>query len=501
NGHVLTYLGSKSGKINVHRIWKNPLIFELGRDNKHIKEVQPHKTKSSLSFVAKPLTDYEIVEASDFINQIIRSLCSQNPSSLSRREKLEILRQKISDAQASLESGFNAALAYEKRLLTEAYCALLPIKFELGMEYPSEANADFKIYAGRKFKVRCAIHNLGSEHIAKPNVRLLVPDDWTSEFDLSSPRQTTNLCPSRQMEFIYNIRAPRISLFRPRMFPIIGELSFQHNGTQINICHSFEVQIADPFTVRQTIVEASPEELSAKIELENNFPGLRMENVSISPFLPANLSVKQNKKSITFTKKASFYIKYIRPKGEEFRTRSTWINIIANEHPVRIRTVPEVVLPLGTTTTTRGIWMNKCDDGLTEPKIIGDIACRQTVANPHSAARYMYFGVSDNIPLSGKTYVTVDYYDDQQGAFSLQYDSAADSESFDPAYKDAGKIIQMKGSGTWKQATFVIEDALFAGRQNGNSDFRLVVHDGDLVVAQIAVSKFPVTTDKGGADL
>ncbi|MDH7481423.1 MAG: NEW3 domain-containing protein [Armatimonadota bacterium] len=493
-GHLLTHFNSKPSKITLPRICNNPLVFELGRENKHLKEIQAQTTKSSITFLAKPLTNYEIIEASDFINNVIRSLCAQDPSGLSYKKKLEILRQKISEVSAELESGFDESLAYNKRLLTEAYCALLPIKFNIKMDYPSETNADYKIFAGRKFGVKCTIHNFGRENIIKPNVRLSVPDEWTCELD-ASPSLIANLSPGKSAEFTYNIKAPRNSLYRPRVFPIIGELSFEHNGAQIKLNYPFEVQLVDPFTARQKIVKATPEKVLAKIELENAFPKQRMENVTISPFLPVNLSLNQEKKTISFYQKASFYVTYIRPKGDELRQRSTWISISVDEHPVRLRTVAEVVLPLGTTSEARGLWMNKCDDGLSEPKIIGETPCRQTMPNPLSPTRYLYFGVSDNMPVSGKTYIIVDYYDGTQGSFSLQYDSTANTEPFNGAYKDAGKTVRLMGSGIWKRETFVLEDAMFAGRQNCNSDFRLVVHDGDLAVKQIAVSKFPVTTD------
>ncbi|RAU92161.1 sugar-binding protein [Paenibacillus sp. YN15] len=92
--------------------------------------------------------------------------------------------------------------------------------------------------------------------------------------------------------------------------------------------------------------------------------------------------------------------------------------------------------------------------------------------NPASGAHYIYFRVSDHYIYNGKNIVeiTVDYYDaevsgDNRG-FRIAYDSVA------TAFAYTERTV-LEGSLTWKQVTYVIDDAKFSNRQNNGADFRI----------------------------
>jgi hypothetical protein len=88
--------------------------------------------------------------------------------------------------------------------------------------------------------------------------------------------------------------------------------------------------------------------------------------------------------------------------------------------------------------------------------------------------KYMYFRITDDAFRNGKTQkvkITIDYFDEGNGAIALQYDSLDRSAA--GAFKSKN-IATLSSSGAWKTAAVTISDAQFAGRCNGN-DFRLII--------------------------
>jgi hypothetical protein len=162
-----------------------------------------------------------------------------------------------------------------------------------------------------------------------------------------------------------------------------------------------------------------------------------------------------------------------------------------DDHITRLRSVMEAMVSLGEHVTSVGLWMNSCDDGLTQAAKIEGRDCRQMVANSFSPLRYMYFAGSPNFPTTGDSYITVTYFDGPAGSFALQYDSQDAGLPLDGAYKECPNKAELLGTGVWKQKTFVVADALLANRQNGKSDFRLATNNTDLAVAAVTVSKYP----------
>lgn len=103
------------------------------------------------------------------------------------------------------------------------------------------------------------------------------------------------------------------------------------------------------------------------------------------------------------------------------------------------------------------------------------------------AGTYMYFRVHDNwiqdsnAGLDSEVAIGVTYWEGGAGACSLQYDGSSG------AYSNISKA--KSNIGRWITQTFVIDDALFANRQNNGADFRLYAAGADLIVANVTVNR------------
>ena len=80
----------------------------------------------------------------------------------------------------------------------------------------------------------------------------------------------------------------------------------------------------------------------------------------------------------------------------------------------------------------------------------------------------------------------VGYLDAGPKTFCIEYDSSdPDLDGLLQQFRP-GPSQAIGGSGTWKEASFVLPHARFAGRSNG-ADFRLKAAGGDLVVSHLSV--------------
>ncbi|WP_052702972.1 Ig-like domain-containing protein [Paenibacillus beijingensis] len=114
--------------------------------------------------------------------------------------------------------------------------------------------------------------------------------------------------------------------------------------------------------------------------------------------------------------------------------------------------------------------------------------------NPASGAHYIYGRVDDNYIFGGKNTVkiTVDYYDAAvtgEKGFLIAYDSVL------TPYAYTEKTL-LKGSNTWKQATYLIEDAQFGNRENNGADFRIET-SVPVCIAEITVELIPTVSMRG----
>jgi hypothetical protein len=141
---------------------------------------------------------------------------------------------------------------------------------------------------------------------------------------------------------------------------------------------------------------------------------------------------------------------------------------------------------------TEGLWVvPKADgDGSIAEKTIAGRKAWSTTQNRYGPARYMYFEVEDYFLFDGDetVVVTVAYYDAGPNEFYIEYDScdpalAGLQQQFRP-----GSRQSIAGTETWKEATFTIPHARFAGRSN-LADFRLTCTNDDLVISHVSIRR------------
>ncbi len=108
-------------------------------------------------------------------------------------------------------------------------------------------------------------------------------------------------------------------------------------------------------------------------------------------------------------------------------------------------------------------------------------------AAPPPATTYLYLNVADTFAYDTRhrVLVSVDYVDEGNGEFRLQYDSPGDEVS--DRFKNS-EAVGVGDSHSWKTATFTLDDAILTNRSNG-ADFRLST-DGsaDLKVGSVRVA-------------
>jgi hypothetical protein len=115
---------------------------------------------------------------------------------------------------------------------------------------------------------------------------------------------------------------------------------------------------------------------------------------------------------------------------------------------------------------------------------------------PSPRTLYFYMNVRDNFLYDNKdqtVYVTVEYYDKDNGKLGLQYDSTTQ------AFKNA-PVYSYQNTNKWKTYTFILNDAKFANRANG-SDFRITTGGGvpEAYIASVTVTKKQPIPNEGKA--
>jgi predicted alpha-1,2-mannosidase len=136
---------------------------------------------------------------------------------------------------------------------------------------------------------------------------------------------------------------------------------------------------------------------------------------------------------------------------------------------------------LAQTDTECGLRRLDNGDGVTTPVTVGGRDARSTT----TGSPYIYFDVTNSLVPGGKYHadVQLDYFDQGTGSWSLQYDSS------DPAQKyKSTPPVTLTNTGTWKTATFTVDDAGFTGRENGSADFRLSSNGGTGTISRVHVA-------------
>lgn len=132
-----------------------------------------------------------------------------------------------------------------------------------------------------------------------------------------------------------------------------------------------------------------------------------------------------------------------------------------------------VSVRLGPQDEERGLKHLELDqrDGGTQavPDLAGRSARWTQVDEGH---HYIYLDVVEERPPSQEAWVVVEYWDDADNRFLIQYDSTDTDSWLRGAYKETENV--WKGNtNTWRHYVFELPDAAFQGRQHEGADFRL----------------------------
>lgn len=107
-------------------------------------------------------------------------------------------------------------------------------------------------------------------------------------------------------------------------------------------------------------------------------------------------------------------------------------------------------------------------------------------------APYMYFDVDDGFYFNSPQpiEITIRYFDEGSGTIYLEYDTAtcASDWNVETMYKQI-PIVTQGDSRIWKTASITLDDATFAGHQNGFSDFRIAGYETPLIISQVTINK------------
>lgn len=466
-GFKVSNLDARYGRLTVSDLgFSRPIIFELGREGRHLRRVYPSASRGAMTFRAAPTGEYAIYPTDAFVDRVLKDACGLSPEGLPKVRKLEALASAASASDAGRHS---------RRLAVEALQALLGLEFSARMEYASTEGGDYRMYAGSDFRVTSSVKNTGSDPLTGLRFELMAPDEWTTNGGSNSA--VASLSPGASASDTRMVRAPGRSTFRAPVFPMIASLTFDYSGRRFTIDYPFEVKLTDPFVPTLSIIEAHTDRIETRISLKSTFPGREMKGISVYPWLSTALTIGPENRTVDLSRgKGGFTIAYL-PTTDTASYRAVTVIMKLDEHLVRLRSVMEASLDLGATTRSAALWLNDYGDGHVTAGTKGERRCR-------IAAQYMYFATSPNMPSAGSTYITVTYFDGTEGSFTLQYDST------DSAYKQSAGVVKLEGTQAWKAKTFALDDIAFGNRQNAGSDLRLVVLSGELAVAHVVVSKF-----------
>ena len=135
-----------------------------------------------------------------------------------------------------------------------------------------------------------------------------------------------------------------------------------------------------------------------------------------------------------------------------------------------------------------GISYAENDDGKNSVTMVEGVPCLKPEQTQYSGL-YVYFQINIFFKLNRDNpiyRVRVEYYDSTNTGFAIDYDSNDKNAPLEGAYKQL-KSVLTTGTNTWKEASFELTDAKFAGRQNGGADFRIQALNIDLRVKRVSV--------------
>jgi hypothetical protein len=143
---------------------------------------------------------------------------------------------------------------------------------------------------------------------------------------------------------------------------------------------------------------------------------------------------------------------------------------------------------LGQENQEKGLGLRPKNDGVTQPAVIDGLECR-LVESPPGRNHYFYFAIDRAFKWaeSMDVAISIEYFDDGQGYFIIQYDGSNTNTFGGAAYVTINEAEPLTNSGKWKTGYFLARKARFQNRQNAQSDFRLELHTPKLFVRRVTV--------------
>ncbi|MDB6121600.1 MAG: hypothetical protein JWQ71_593 [Pedosphaera sp.] len=147
---------------------------------------------------------------------------------------------------------------------------------------------------------------------------------------------------------------------------------------------------------------------------------------------------------------------------------------------------PQAAVDLGVTNQTTLLYPVERSFGLTTAETFAGRDCRRN--STPGTDHYFYFNVEDTFAYQIATgmamTVEVEYFDASNGvSLTLQYDAIGG------AYTTAPQTIPMRASGLWRTARFQLAEAFMGNRENGGTDFRIVINgSGAVHIDRVRVS-------------
>ncbi len=109
----------------------------------------------------------------------------------------------------------------------------------------------------------------------------------------------------------------------------------------------------------------------------------------------------------------------------------------------------------------------------------------------HTPPQFFYLAKDKKfrLPPHSNLEIELEYLDVGTGDIGLEYDSNDLQAAVRGVYKAHPNYVHRTNTGQWKSARFQVNDALFAGRQNGGADFRFYNGGDDLLIRAVRATK------------
>lgn len=118
---------------------------------------------------------------------------------------------------------------------------------------------------------------------------------------------------------------------------------------------------------------------------------------------------------------------------------------------------------LGAGDLSEGMTHPQPGDGVTSPATAGGLPCRVL-----SSGSYVYFAIDEDLGTGAEATIEIEVFDDQPDlVIRLQYDGLGDAYTMHP------EVVDMPGSGGWRNLRWHVADGHFGKRQNQGADFRI----------------------------